>query len=66
MANNRFDTSPEIDTPAEVGRNGGAMSTDATTRSDIRSVEDPEDFERVTKQDDIDNGQAMRSQRTPD
>ena len=42
----------------EGGSAGGTLATDVGSRSDAETVEHPEARERVTKQDDIDQGAA--------
>ncbi|RYD66036.1 MAG: hypothetical protein EOP58_06315 [Sphingomonadales bacterium] len=57
---NPIDVSPEIDAPAEVGRNGGAMSTSATTRSGYDPTADSAAAAEVAKR--ADNDQADEDQ----
>ena len=49
------DAEPAI---AEGGSAGGTLATDLGSRSDAETIEDPEARERVTKQDDVDQGTA--------
>lgn len=46
---------------------GGRLQTDIGSTADLtRAVDDPEGDARPEKQDDIDNGEAYRSERGPD
>ncbi len=44
---------------ADAGSAGGALAQDVGSQDDLtRAIDDPEGHDRVTKQDDIDHGQA--------
>ena len=71
--NKRTDTAREHDdgdtidraepAPGQGGREGGNLQRDVGTQDALARVDDPENTERVTKQDDIDNDAAYRSDR---
>ena len=51
---------------AEAGSAGGALAQDVGSQDDLtRAIDDPDDHDRVTKQDDIDHGQARPADRGP-
>ena len=50
----------------EAGRAGGNLARDVATQADLDAIDDPQGRERATKQDDIDNDQAMPNQRPRD
>jgi hypothetical protein len=49
--------------PGQGGREGGNLQRDVGTQDAKHRVDDPENSERVTKQDDIDNDAAYPSDR---
>lgn len=78
MANNpRTDTARDTDDrdliegmipagDADAGSGGGALAQDVGSQDDLtRAIGDPEGHERMTKQDDIDHGQARPADRGP-
>ncbi|MEH3159610.1 MAG: hypothetical protein PGN08_12210 [Sphingomonas taxi] len=51
---------------AEAGSSGGRLAQDVGSQDDLtRAIDDPEARERVTKQDDVDHGQARPADRGP-
>lgn len=66
MTDNRSDNDLRDEAPAEQGSSGGNLATDVASQAELDAIEDPEGRERATKQDDIDNGEAMRNQRPRD
>lgn len=48
---------------AVPGSAGGALARDLGSRADLAQVDAPDAEQRATKQDDIDSGQAYRSDR---
>ncbi len=78
MADNpRTDTARETDdrdliegmipaSEADAGSAGGALSQDVGSQDDLtRAIDDHDGHDRVTKQDDIDHGQALPADRGP-
>ena len=51
---------------ADARSAGGALAQDVGSQDDLtRAIDDPDDHDRVTKQDDIDHGQARPADRGP-
>lgn len=48
---------------AQAGTAGGALARDVGSRADLEQVDDPDGTTRATKQDDIDAGVAVDSDR---
>ncbi|QNE30965.1 hypothetical protein F1C10_02665 [Sphingomonas sp. NBWT7] len=48
---------------ADTGTSGGALGRDIGSAADLKQIDDPDGTTRATKQDDIDAGQAYRSDR---
>jgi hypothetical protein len=73
MTNDRTETARDHDdsaiidrateAPDTTGRAGGNLQRDVGTQSELDRVDDPDSRERVTKQDDIANGDAYPSDR---
>lgn len=51
---------------ADAESAGGALAQDVGSQDDLtRAIDDPDGHDRVTKQDDIDHGQARPADRGP-
>ncbi len=51
---------------ADAGSAGGVLAQDVGSQDDLtRAIDDPDGHDRVTKQDDIDHGQARPADRGP-
>lgn len=51
---------------ADAGSAGGALAQDVGSQDDLtRAIDDPDGHDRVTKQDDIEHGQARPADRGP-
>ncbi|MHA0319234.1 hypothetical protein ACXY7D_12285 [Sphingomonas melonis] len=51
---------------ADAGSAGGPLAQDVGSQDDLtRAIDDPEGHDRMTKQDDIDHGQARPADRGP-
>ncbi len=51
---------------AVAGSSGGRLAQDVGSKDDLtRAIDDPEAHERVTKQDDVNHGQARPADRGP-
>jgi len=51
---------------ADAGSAGGALAHDVGSQDDLtRAIDDPDGHDRVTKQDDMDHGQARPADRGP-
>ena len=48
---------------AQQGTSGGALARDVGSQADLRQIDDPDGTTRATKQDDIDAGVALPSDR---
>jgi hypothetical protein len=66
MANTRNDDDALIEadtTPSQGGGSGGNLAAVIGSRDELASVEQPEGYTRVTKQDDIDHAAEERPDR---
>lgn len=76
MTSNRTDTARDHDdsaiidratgSPSQGGSSGGNLQRDVGAEDELDRVADPDSTERVTKERDIENNDAYRSQRPRD
>ena len=54
-----IDAAGELPTPGAIGGGGGGIGEDVNTQDELAQVSDPDHHQRVTKTNDIGNGQAF-------